>query len=155
MRVGIGYDVHQLVKDETLIIGGELIDFDYGLKGHSDADVLIHSIMDALIGAAGLGDIGQHFPDTDAKYKGISSLKLLANVRELLEFHGFRVNNIDCVIIAQAPKMAPYINQMKGNISSVLGMSLDDINIKATTTEGLGFVGEKKGVACQSVAMII
>lgn len=155
MRVGLGYDVHRLIIDETLIIGGELIDYAYGLEGHSDADVLIHSIMDALIGAAGLGDIGQHFPDTDAKYKGISSLKLLANVRELLEFHGFRVSNIDCVIIAQAPKMAPYIDQMKINIANVLGIETCDINIKATTTEKLGFIGNNEGIACQSIAMII
>src|SRR6056297_200281 len=122
MRVGIGYDVHALVKDQSLILGGVKIEHSLGLLGHSDADVLVHSIMDALLGAAGLGDIGKHFPDTDEQYKGISSLKLLVFVKEKLEFHGFRVNNIDSVIIAQKPKLAAYINQMEKNISEALNM---------------------------------
>src|SRR6056297_3138507 len=120
MRVGIGYDVHALKKNESLIIGGVKIEHSLGLLGHSDADVLVHSIMDALLGAAGLGDIGRHFPDSDDQYKGISSLKLLILVKEKLEFHGFRVNNIDSVIIAQAPKLATYISEMEKNISDAL-----------------------------------
>ena len=155
MRVGIGYDVHALVKDQSLILGGVEIEHFLGLLGHSDADVLVHSIMDALLGAAGLGDIGKHFPDTDEQYKGISSLKLLVLVKEKLEFHGFRVNNIDSVIIAQAPKLAPYINQMEENISKALNIDQSLINVKATTTERLGFVGKEEGIAAESIVSII
>lgn len=155
MRVGIGYDVHALVKDQSLILGGVKIEHSVGLLGHSDADVLVHSIMDALLGAAGLGDIGKHFPDTDDQYKGISSLKLLVLVKEKLEFHGFRVNNIDSVIIAQAPKLAPYIEQMEENISKALNIDQSLINVKATTTEKLGFVGKEEGIAAESIVSII
>ena len=155
MRVGIGYDVHALVKDQSLILGGVKIEHSLGLLGHSDADVLVHSIMDALLGAAGLGDIGKHFPDTDEQYKGISSLKLLVLVKEKLEFHGFRVNNIDAVIIAQAPKLAPYIEQMEENISKALNIDESLINIKATTTERLGFAGKEEGIAAESIVSII
>lgn len=155
MRVGIGYDVHALVQKESLILGGVKIEHSLGLLGHSDADVLIHSIMDALLGAAGLGDIGKHFPDTDDQYKGISSLKLLVLVKEKLEFHGFRVNNIDSVIIAQAPKLAPYINQMEKNISEALNIEPSLVNVKATTTEKLGFIGKEEGIAVESIASII
>ncbi|HKL43094.1 MAG TPA: 2-C-methyl-D-erythritol 2,4-cyclodiphosphate synthase [Clostridia bacterium] len=155
MRVGIGYDVHALKKNESLIIGGVKIEHSLGLLGHSDADVLVHSIMDALLGAAGLGDIGKHFPDTDEQYKGISSLKLLVLVKEKLEFHGFRVNNIDSVIIAQKPKLAAYINQMEKNISEALNMDQSLVNIKATTTERLGFVGREEGIASESIVSII
>lgn len=155
MRVGIGYDVHALKKNQSLIIGGVKIEHPLGLLGHSDADVLVHSIMDALLGAAGLGDIGKHFPDTDEQYKGISSLKLLVLVKEKLEFHGFRVNNIDSVIIAQAPKLATYINQMEKNISEALNIDQSLVNIKATTTERLGFVGREEGIASESIVSII
>lgn len=155
MRVGIGYDVHALVKDESLILGGVKIQHVMGLLGHSDADVLVHSLMDALLGAAGLGDIGQHFPDSDEEYKDISSIRLLVLVKEKLEFHGFRVNNVDAVIIAQAPKLAPYIKQMEKNISEALKVDESLINIKATTTERLGFVGEEEGIASQSIVSII
>jgi 2-C-methyl-D-erythritol 2,4-cyclodiphosphate synthase len=155
MRVGIGYDVHALVKNRSLILGGVKIEHSLGLMGHSDADVLIHSIMDALLGAAGLGDIGRHFPDTDEEYKGISSLKLLVLVKEKLEFHGFRVKNIDSVIIAQVPKLAPYIDQMEENISNALNVDQSLINVKATTTEKLGFVGKEEGIAAESIVSII
>lgn len=155
MRVGIGYDVHALVKDQSLILGGVKIEHSLGLLGHSDADVLVHSIMDALLGAAGLGDIGKHFPDTDEQFKGISSLRLLVLVKEKLEFHGFRVNNIDAVIIAQAPKLAPYIEQMEENISKALNIDESLINVKATTTERLGFAGKEEGIAAESIVSII
>jgi 2-C-methyl-D-erythritol 2,4-cyclodiphosphate synthase len=155
MRVGIGYDVHRLEKNHLLILGGVKIEHSHGLLGHSDADVLVHSIMDALLGAAGLGDIGRHFPDTDDQYKGISSLKLLVLVKEKLEFHGFRVNNIDSVIIAQAPKLATYISQMEKNISEALNIDQSLVNVKATTTERLGFVGREEGIASESIVSII
>lgn len=155
MRVGIGYDVHALVKNQVLILGGVKIEHSLGLVGHSDADVLVHSIMDALLGAAGLGDIGKHFPDSDEQYKGISSLKLLVLVKEKLEFHGFRINNIDSVIIAQAPKLATYIDAMEKNISEALNIDASLINVKATTTERLGFVGREEGIASESIVSII
>ena len=155
MRVGIGYDVHALVKNQTLILGGVKIEHSVGLLGHSDADVLIHGIMDALLGAAGLGDIGKHFPDSDEQYKGISSLKLLVLVKEKLEFHGFRINNIDSVIIAQAPKLASYIDAMEKNISEALNIDASLINVKATTTERLGFIGREEGIASESIVSII
>ena len=141
MRVGMGYDVHKLVEGRDLIIGGVKIPHTLGLLGHSDADVLLHAIMDALLGAAGLGDIGKHFPDTDPQYKGISSMKLLSHVAELIRERGYVVENIDATIIAQKPKMRPHIPQMEENIAGALGISTDQVNVKATTEEGLGFTG--------------
>ena len=132
MRIGMGYDVHRLVEDRDLIIGGEKIEYEYGLLGHSDADVLLHAIMDALLGAAALGDIGTHFPDTDERYRGISSVRLLAYVDQLLEENGYSVGNIDATIIAQRPKMAPYIPKIRENIANTLGLELNQVNIKAT-----------------------
>jgi 2-C-methyl-D-erythritol 2,4-cyclodiphosphate synthase len=153
-RIGNGYDVHQLVTGRSLIMGGVNISYEKGLLGHSDADVLVHAIMDALLGACGEKDIGKHFPDTDDLYKGISSLRLLDKVREILAAKGYRIGNIDSIIVAQAPKMAPHIDKMKQNISEVLGISIEDINIKATTTEKLGFAGRGEGIASYSVACI-
>ena len=141
MRVGMGYDVHKLVEGRDLIIGGVKIPHTLGLLGHSDADVLLHAIMDALLGAAALGDIGKHFPDTDPKYEGISSMKLLEHVAELIAEKGYIVENIDATIIAQKPKMRPHIEQMEKNIAAALKISEDQINVKATTEEGLGFNG--------------
>jgi 2-C-methyl-D-erythritol 2,4-cyclodiphosphate synthase len=154
MRIGIGYDVHKLVENRALIIGGEKILYERGLLGHSDADVLIHSIMDALLGAAALGDIGKHFPDTDKKYSGISSILLLENVGALLESKNYRVANIDSVIIAQKPKMAPYIEQMRLNIAAALKLEVDQVSVKATTEEGLGFTGRSEGISSQSVCLL-
>lgn len=154
MRVGIGYDVHKLVKGRELILGGVKIDYDLGLLGHSDADVLVHAIMDALLGAAGLGDIGGHFPDTDEKYRGISSIKLLRYVSELLEQKGYKVGNIDAIIIAQKPKMSSHIDRMRGNIAEALCTDKGRINIKATTEEGLGFTGSGEGISSQAVCML-
>ncbi|QAA30966.1 2-C-methyl-D-erythritol 2,4-cyclodiphosphate synthase [Clostridium manihotivorum] len=154
MRIGTGYDVHKLVEGRELIIGGVNIPFDLGLLGHSDADVLLHAIMDALLGAAALGDIGKHFPDTDIRFKGASSLKLLAEVRLLLEKQNYKIINIDSTIIAQKPKLAPFIYEMRQNIASVLGISLDQINIKATTEEGLGFTGKLEGISAQAVCLV-
>ena len=145
MRIGMGYDVHKLEEGRKMIIGGVEIPYEKGLLGHSDADVLIHAIMDALLGAAALGDIGKHFPDTEEKYKGISSLKLLEHVGELLEEHLYVIGNIDATIIAQKPKMRPHIDQMRENIAKVLGIEVDRVNIKATTEEGLGFTGNELG----------
>lgn len=145
MRVGMGYDVHKLVEGRDLIIGGVRIPHTLGLLGHSDADVLLHAIMDALLGAAGLGDIGKHFPDTDPQYKGISSMKLLSHVAELIRERGYVVENIDATIIAQKPKMRPHIPQMEENIAGALGISTDQVNVKATTEEGLGFTERRKG----------
>lgn len=154
MRVGIGYDVHKLVENRKLIIGGVEIEHELGLLGHSDADVLIHAIMDALIGAIGLGDIGKHFPDTDEKYKGISSLKLLKHVGELVANEGYEIVNIDSIIIAQAPKMAPHIEQMKKNMGETLGLDISRINVKATTEEGLGFTGKREGISAQAICLL-
>ena len=154
MRVGLGYDVHRLTLGRDLILGGEKIPWEKGLLGHSDADVLIHAVMDALLGAAALGDIGQHFPDTDPAYKGISSLRLLDHVAGLLKKQGFSVGNIDAVIIAQKPKMAPYIPKMRQNIAQALGISADRVNIKATTEEKLGFTGREEGIASQAVCLL-
>lgn len=154
MRIGMGYDVHKLVEDRALILGGVEIPYEKGLLGHSDADVLIHAIMDSLLGAAALGDIGKHFPDTDPKYKGISSLTLLKYVGELLNEKDFLIGNIDATIIAQAPKMMPYIENMRKNISSVLNIDITAINIKATTEEGLGFTGSGLGISSQSIALL-
>lgn len=155
MRVGLGYDVHKLVLDRPLIMGGVEIPFEKGLLGHSDADVLIHAIMDSIPGAAALGDIGNHFPDTDSKYKNISSLELLKHVKSLIEDNGFSIGNIDATIIAQKPKMSPHIQKMRENISSILGIELDQINIKATTEEGLGFTGSGCGISAQSIALLL
>ena len=154
MRIGMGYDVHRLVKDRDLIIGGVKIDYEMGLLGHSDADVLLHAISDALLGAAALGDIGKHFPDTDPKYKGISSLILLKHVGELLEENGYLINNIDATIIAQAPKMRPHIDAMRKNITDTLGLDITQVNVKATTEEGLGFTGTGEGISSQAVCLI-
>ena len=151
MRVGMGYDVHRLTEDRDLILGGVKIPWEKGLLGHSDADVLIHAIMDALLGAAALGDIGQHFPDTDPAYEGISSVKLLEHVAALLDEKGYGVGNIDAVIIAQKPKMAPHIPQMRANIARALHMDEECLNIKATTEEKLGFTGREEGIASQEV----
>ncbi|WP_186428685.1 2-C-methyl-D-erythritol 2,4-cyclodiphosphate synthase [Clostridium sp. BSD9I1] len=154
MRVGIGYDVHKLISGRKLILGGVHIPYEKGLLGHSDADVLIHAIMDSILGACALGDIGKHFPDTKEEYKGIDSLKLLKEVSELIMGKNFKIVNIDSIIIAQSPKMAPYIETMKENISNILGIHENQINIKATTEEGLGFTGRKEGIAAQSICMI-
>lgn len=154
MRIGMGYDVHRLVEEKLLVIGGVEIPYIKGLLGHSDADVLIHSIMDSLLGAAALGDIGKHFPDTDPRYSGISSLLLLKQVGNLIREKGYRIINIDSTIIAQKPKMAPHIDNMRKNIADVLEITLDQISIKATTEEGLGFTGRQEGISCQSIALI-
>lgn len=154
MRVGMGYDVHRLTEGRKLILGGVEISYEKGLLGHSDADVLVHAVMDALLGAAALGDIGQHFPDTDPRYSGISSLKLLEHVGTLLEKHGFCVGNIDAVIIAQKPKMAPHIPQMRENIARTLGIAVSQVNVKATTEEGLGFTGQGEGISSQAVCLL-
>ncbi|MGN9162564.1 2-C-methyl-D-erythritol 2,4-cyclodiphosphate synthase [Clostridium sulfidigenes] len=154
MRIGLGYDVHKLVPNRDLIIGGVKIPHTLGLLGHSDADVLIHAIMDSLLGAAALGDIGKHFPDTDAEFKGISSIKLLNEVRELLSKNNYKIENIDATIIAQCPKMSPYITSMRENISEALRISIDQINVKATTEEGLGFTGIEEGISSQSICLI-
>ena len=154
MRIGMGYDVHRLVEERELIIGGEKIEYEYGLLGHSDADVLLHAVMDALLGAAALGDIGTHFPDSDERYRGISSLRLLAYVDQLLEENGYSVGNIDATIIAQKPKMAPYIPKMRENIASTLGLELNRVNVKATTEEGLGFTGSGEGISAQAVCIL-
>jgi 2-C-methyl-D-erythritol 2,4-cyclodiphosphate synthase len=153
-RVGQGFDVHKFVLGRQLIIGGVKIDYEYGLEGHSDADVLIHAIMDALLGAAGLGDIGLHFPDNDETYKGINSRKLLRTVVETLKSNNYSIGNIDATIICEAPKMKSYINQMVTNISDDCMCDLKDINIKATTTEKLGFVGRSEGIAAQAICLI-
>ena len=154
MRVGMGYDVHKLVEGRPLILGGVEIPHTLGLLGHSDADVLVHAIMDALLGAAALGDIGKHFPDTDPQYKGISSMKLLEHVRLLLEQNGYVVENIDATVIAQKPKLRPYIAQMEENIAKILGIVKEQINIKATTEEGLGFTGTEEGISSQAICML-
>lgn len=154
MRIGLGYDVHRLTEGRKLILGGVEISYEKGLLGHSDADVLVHAVMDALVGAAALGDIGQHFPDTDPRYSGISSLKLLEHVGALLEEHGFCVGNIDAVIIAQKPKMAPHIPQMRENIARTLGIAVSQVNVKATTEEGLGFTGQGEGISSQAVCLL-
>ncbi|MDD2971476.1 MAG: 2-C-methyl-D-erythritol 2,4-cyclodiphosphate synthase [Lachnospiraceae bacterium] len=154
MRIGMGYDVHRLVDDRDLILGGVTIPYEKGLLGHSDADVLSHAIMDALLGAAALGDIGKHFPDTDPAYKGISSIKLLEEVGKLLEENCFLIENIDATIIAQRPKMRPHMDRMRENIAAALGITLEQINIKATTEEGLGFTGTGEGISSQAICML-
>ena len=154
MRIGHGYDVHRLVEGRELILGGVTIEYNKGLLGHSDADVLVHAIMDALLGAAGLGDIGQHFPASDDKFKGISSLKLLERVNTLLKAQNFRIVNIDSTVILEEPKISKYIQSMKHNISSTLQCDVNLINIKATTEEGLGFTGVREGIAAHAVVLI-
>lgn len=154
MRVGIGYDVHKLVEGRKLIMGGVEIPYEKGLLGHSDADVLLHAMMDALLGAAALGDIGKHFPDNDASYKGISSIELLKKVGNLLDEHQFIIENIDGTIIAQKPKMRPYIDDMIKNIADALGLETSQVNVKATTEEGLGFTGKEEGISAQAIASI-
>lgn len=154
MRIGMGYDVHKLVEDRDLILGGVKIPYSLGLLGHSDADVLLHAIMDSLLGAAALGDIGKHFPDSDDRYKGISSIELLKYVGSLLKENNWLIENIDSTIIAQKPKMAPHIENMRKNISEALNIDIDQINVKATTEEGLGFTGEGKGISSQSICLL-
>ena len=155
MRIGHGYDVHRLVPGRKLILGGVQIPWEKGLLGHSDADVLVHAVMDALLGAAGLGDIGQHFPDTSPQYAGISSMKLLALVREKLFWAGFDVGNVDATVIAQRPKLRDYILQMEENIADTLGVDREQINVKATTEEHLGFTGDSSGMACHAVCLLM
>ena len=155
MRVGLGYDVHKLVEGRKLIIGGVNIEHEKGLLGHSDADVLIHAVMDSILGALALGDIGKHFPDTDKKYKGANSIKLLEFVHNLITDKGYSIGNIDCTIIAQSPKMSPHIKNMRENIAKALNTSIDNINVKATTEEGLGFTGAKEGIAAQSICLLV
>lgn len=154
MRVGTGYDVHRLTEGRKLILGGVEIPHTMGLDGHSDADVAVHAIMDALLGAAALGDIGKHFPDTDEKYRGISSMELLAHVGELLEQEGYVVENIDATIIAQKPKLRPFIPQMEANVAQVLHIAENQVNIKATTEERLGFTGNELGIAAQAICSL-
>ena len=154
MRIGHGYDVHKLVPDRDLILGGVKIDYELGLLGHSDADVLLHAVSDALLGAAGLGDIGRHFPDTDPKYKGADSLKLLENVAQKVKAAGYRVSNIDVTMIAQRPKLKDHIPQMRENIAKVLGLDVSQVNVKATTEEHLGFTGDGSGMACHAVCLL-
>lgn len=154
MRVGMGYDVHRLVPERALIIGGVNIPYERGLLGHSDADVLIHAIMDALLGAAALGDIGKHFPDTDPAYAGADSMELLKEVGRLIGNEGYIVNNIDATIIAQKPKMRPFIEKMERNIAACLEIDVSQVNIKATTEEGLGFTGAMEGISSQAIASI-
>lgn len=154
MRIGTGYDVHRLTTDRKLILGGVDIPYEKGLLGHSDADVLLHAIMDALLGAAALGDIGKHFPDSDEQYKGISSIKLLKRVDELLKENLFLIENIDATVIAQAPKLRPYIESMRENIADALQIDISQVNVKATTEEGLGFTGSGEGIAAQAVCII-
>lgn len=154
MRIGMGYDVHRLVPERDLILGGVKIDYELGLLGHSDADVLLHAIMDAILGAAALGDIGKHFPDTDPAYKGASSIRLLEEVRELAKANGYRIVNIDATIIAQKPKMRPHIDRMRENIAAALQVDVQQINIKATTEEGLGFTGNGEGISSQAICLL-
>ncbi|MDE6026428.1 MAG: 2-C-methyl-D-erythritol 2,4-cyclodiphosphate synthase [Lachnospiraceae bacterium] len=154
MRVGMGYDVHKLVDDRKLILGGVDIPYEKGLLGHSDADVLVHAIMDALLGAAALGDIGKHFPDNDSSFKDADSIELLRNVRVMIDRENMLIGNIDATVIAQMPKLAPYIPQMRENIAAALGVDIGQINIKATTEEGLGFTGEGKGISAQAICLL-
>lgn len=154
MRIGMGYDVHRLVEGRELILGGVKIPYEKGLLGHSDADVLLHAIMDALLGAAALGDIGLHFPDTDDRYKGASSIKLLETTASLVEEKGFLIENIDATIIAQKPKMRPFIDEMRANVANALGIDISQINIKATTEEGLGFTGTGEGISSQAICLL-
>ena len=155
MRVGIGYDVHKLVEERDLIIGGVKIDYDRGLLGHSDADVLTHALIDAIFGALGEGDLGRHFPDTDPRFKGADSLKLLVYAKELMDKRGYSLGNADCTIIAQAPKMAPHLSSMIDNFARALDTDKANINVKATTEEGLGFTGSKEGISSQAIVLLV
>ena len=154
MRIGMGYDAHRLVAGDGIVLGGVQIPFDKKLLAHSDGDVLVHAIADSLLGAAGLGDIGRHFPDSDEQYRGISSLVLLGEVREILAQMGYRVQNIDSTIVAQAPKLAPFVDRMAENIAEVLGIEKSQVNVKATTTENMGFCGRGEGIAAYGVTLI-
>ena len=154
MRIGHGYDVHRLVEGRDLILGGVKIDYEKGLLGHSDADVLLHAVSDALLGAAGLGDIGRHFPDTDPKYKGADSLMLLREVNLKISEKGYRVGNIDVTMIAQKPKLKDFIPQMEENIAAAVGVTADRVNVKATTEENLGFTGTGEGMSCHAVCLL-
>lgn len=154
MRIGHGYDVHRLVRGRDLIIGGVKIDYEFGLLGHSDADVLTHAIMDALLGAAALGDIGKHFPDSDPAYAGADSLALAKNVSALIRSNGYRIINVDSTVLAQRPKLAPFIPIMRERLAAALGVSIDDVSVKATTEEGLGFTGSGEGIAAHAVCLI-
>ena len=154
MRIGHGYDVHRLVRGRDLIIGGVKIDYEFGLLGHSDADVLTHAIMDALLGAAALGDIGKHFPDSDPAYAGADSLALAKNVSARLRSNGYRIINVDSTVLAQRPKLAPFIPIMRERLAAALGVSIDDVSVKATTEEGLGFTGSGEGIAAHAVCLI-
>lgn len=154
MRIGQGYDVHRLEGGRKLIVGGVEIEHTLGLLGHSDADVLLHAIMDAVLGAASLGDIGKHFPDSDERYRGIDSMKLLEHVGTLVKEKGYRIVNIDSTVIAQEPKMSPHIETMRNNIARVLGIDVDAVNVKATTEERLGFTGTREGIAAQAICLI-
>ncbi len=154
MRIGMGYDVHRLVDGRDLVLGGVKIDYEQGLLGHSDADVLLHAIMDAVLGAAALGDIGLHFPDTDSAYRGASSICLLERVRDLVKAEGYRIVNLDATIIAQKPKMRPHIDEMRGNIARALEISVQQVNVKATTEEGLGFTGSGEGISSQAICLL-
>ena len=155
MRIGQGYDVHRLVEGRKLILGGVDIPYEFGLLGHSDADVLTHAIMDALLGAAGLGDIGRHFPDTDPNYAGADSLKLLTAVVDKLTKTGWVIGNVDSTVVAQRPKLAPYLAEMQQNLASAMGIQADRINVKATTEEKLGFTGSGEGMAAQAIALLL
>ena len=155
MRIGMGYDVHRLVEDRPLILGGVNIPYEKGLLGHSDADCLVHAIMDSLLGAAAMGDIGKHFPDTDPEYKGADSMLLLEKVKRKIQAENYKVGNIDATIIAQMPKMAPHIQKMRENIAGRLEIDINQVNIKATTEERLGFTGAGQGIACQSIALLM
>jgi 2-C-methyl-D-erythritol 2,4-cyclodiphosphate synthase len=154
MRVGFGYDVHQLVEDRKLILGGVEIPYKMGLLGHSDADVLVHAIMDSILGALALGDIGKHFPDTDMEYKNIDSMILLGRVYNIMKDKGYEIGNLDATVVAQAPKLAPYIDQMRENICKVLNTEIENISVKATTTEWLGFEGREEGISSSSVCLL-
>jgi len=154
MRVGIGYDVHPLARGRRLVLGGVEIPFEKGLDGHSDADVLVHAIIDALLGAAGLGDIGTHFPSSEPKYKDISSITLLRQVGALLQTHSWQVNNIDATVVAEQPKLSPFIPQMRQRIGEALGVSIGQVGVKSTTSKGLGFLGKGEGIAAHAVALI-
>ena len=154
MRIGMGYDVHRYAQDRKMILGGVEIPYELGLLGHSDADVLVHAVMDALLGAAALGDIGQHFPDTDPRYKGISSILLLEHVGRLMKENGYQIGNIDATIIAQRPKLAAYRPRMAENIAKALGIEVNQVSVKATTEEGLGFTGRMEGMAAQAIALV-
>lgn len=155
MRIGHGYDVHRLTEGRRLILGGVDIPYEKGLLGHSDADVLVHALMDALLGAAALGDIGKHFPDSDERFRGADSIALLKQVCNILSERGYRVGNVDCTVLAQRPKLAPYIPQMRENIASAMEVAADRVSVKATTEEGLGFTGERLGIAAHAVALLM